>query len=65
MANITDIGDNPSRINIKPVQAGLFHMPTSTDEKPYLIGSKCRECGLISWPKRPVCPVYNLGSRLQ
>jgi uncharacterized OB-fold protein len=56
MANITNIDDNPSRINIKPVQTGLFHMPTSTDEKPYLIGSKCCKCGLISWPKRPVCP---------
>lgn len=42
---------------IVPVKEGLFHMPTSPDDRPYLIGSKCRECGLVFWPARVVCPL--------
>jgi uncharacterized OB-fold protein len=56
MAKIENSGKTESGKKVKPVQVGLFHMPASPEDKPYLIGSKCRECGLISWPKRPVCP---------
>jgi len=38
------------------LREGLFHLPTSPDEKPYLIGSKCRVCGNVFFPKRVVCP---------
>lgn len=41
----------------KPVRQGLFYQPTSPDEKPYLIGSKCSACGYVAFPKRPVCPI--------
>jgi len=39
-----------------PVREGFFHMPESAEDEPYLIGSKCRECGYVAWPSRPVCP---------
>ena len=39
-----------------PIEEGLFHIPSSADEKPYLIGEKCKKCGLKSFPKTPVCP---------
>lgn len=39
-----------------PVQEGLFYQPKSPEEKPYLIGAKCRVCGYISFPKLLVCP---------
>jgi uncharacterized OB-fold protein len=39
-----------------PVQTGLFYQPQSAAEKPYLIGSKCKVCGYISFPKVLVCP---------
>ncbi|MFC1535235.1 Zn-ribbon domain-containing OB-fold protein [Thermodesulfobacteriota bacterium] len=38
-----------------PVVEGLFYQPSSPDEKPYLIGSKCTQCGNIAFPKIPVC----------
>ena len=39
-----------------PVEEGLFVEPASSDEKPFLIGNKCKECGLTAFPKTPVCP---------
>jgi uncharacterized OB-fold protein len=42
---------------VVPVRAGLFHMPEGPDDEPYLIGSKCKECGLVFWPSRVVCPL--------
>jgi uncharacterized protein len=39
-----------------PIEEGLFYVPSSPAEKPYLIGSKCKECGNVTFPKRPVCP---------
>lgn len=39
-----------------PVQEGLFYLPSSPEEKPYLIGAKCRVCGYVSFPKLLVCP---------
>jgi uncharacterized protein len=56
MANSSNSSDAPLQKKIKPVKEGLFHIPNGKDDEPYLIGSKCRACGLISWPKRPVCP---------
>ncbi|MDO8567287.1 MAG: OB-fold domain-containing protein [Dehalococcoidales bacterium] len=35
---------------------GLFHIPESPDDQPYLIGSKCSNCGYIAFPKVMVCP---------
>ena len=38
-----------------PCWEGLWSMPSSGDEKPQLIGSKCPECGEIFFPVNPVC----------
>ena len=34
---------------------GFFHVPETPDDQPYLIGSKCRECGYACFPKKRVC----------
>jgi uncharacterized OB-fold protein len=39
-----------------PIEEGLFYQPTSSQEKPYLIGSKCNRCGNVTFPKMQVCP---------
>ena len=39
-----------------PIEEGLFDEAASSDERPYLIGNKCKECGLTAFPKTPVCP---------
>ena len=39
-----------------PVEEGLFVEAASGDDKPFLIGNKCKECGLTAFPKTPVCP---------
>lgn len=38
-----------------PIEEGLFYLPTSPEEKPYLIGSKCDVCGNVTFPKMQVC----------
>jgi uncharacterized OB-fold protein len=38
-----------------PLKPGLFHVPESSSEKPYLIGSKCSVCGYVCFPKKEVC----------
>jgi uncharacterized protein len=48
-----------------PVIAGLFYLPAFPTEKPYLIGSKCKLCGHVSFPKRVVCPVCVKGDTMQ
>ena len=40
-----------------PLKPGLFVQPKSEDEKPYLLGSRCRACGYLSFPKKEVCIV--------
>ena len=40
---------------VVPIGQGLFVLPTSPAEKPYLIGNKCRSCGEISFPSRVCC----------
>jgi uncharacterized OB-fold protein len=39
-----------------PVEEGLFYQPTSREEKPYLIASRCKECGYTCFPRLMVCP---------
>jgi uncharacterized OB-fold protein len=38
-----------------PIKVGWFHIPTSPEDKPYLIGSRCEHCGFISFPKTTIC----------
>ncbi len=47
-------GDNRKVADL-PIKEGLFHVPQSPDDKPYLIGSRCRVCGYSSFPKKEVC----------
>jgi uncharacterized protein len=37
----------------EPVAEGLFTWP---DDQPYLIGSRCRDCGVITFPAQRSCP---------
>lgn len=37
------------------IEEGLFVIPPSPSEKPYLIGSKCRSCGEVIFPPRRSC----------
>jgi len=41
-----------------PVLAGAWTTPSSSREKPQLIGNKCRSCGEVFFPKRSkkLCP---------
>ena len=38
------------------IEEGLFYQPTSPEERPYLIGSKCTLCSNVTFPKMQVCP---------
>ena len=40
-----------------PILPGLIHEATSPDDKSYLIGSRCRNCGRSFFPRRSVCRV--------
>ena len=40
-----------------PAVEGLFKEPESPGESPHLIGSKCKQCGFVAFPKNEVCPV--------
>ena len=38
-----------------PFKEGLFTIPKSKSEKTHLIGSRCKECGKIDFPKKSLC----------
>ena len=38
-----------------PIKEGWFHIPSSPEDQPYLVGSKCERCGYISFPKATIC----------
>jgi len=38
-----------------PFRKGLFHVPRSPGEKPYLLGSRCHVCGYTCFPSKVVC----------
>ncbi len=38
-----------------PIREGLFNIPSSPSEKPYLVGSRCRNCQEVMFPQRPIC----------
>jgi len=37
------------------LKEGLFHVPESPDDMPYLIGSRCRVCEYTTFPRKKVC----------
>jgi len=38
-----------------PLKPGLFKIPDKAGEEPYLIASKCKECGTYFFPIRVIC----------
>lgn len=42
--------------NCEVLIEGMFHVPDSTGDEPYLIGSRCDDCGVVQFPKMHVCP---------
>jgi uncharacterized OB-fold protein len=38
-----------------PIKKDLFHIPSKSNEKPYLLGSRCRVCGYTCFPRKEVC----------
>lgn len=45
-------------LDLSPVALlpGAFHIPERSSDQPYLIGSRCRACGRVLFPKKAVCP---------
>lgn len=39
------------------MDGGLFHVPQSPEDKPYLVGGICGQCGYTCFPPTKVCPV--------
>ena len=38
------------------VRPGILKFPSSPDERPLLIGGKCKSCGDVSFPRKHFCP---------
>ena len=38
------------------MEEGLFEVPSSPSDEPHLIGSKCKNCGEVVFPKQVGCP---------
>jgi uncharacterized OB-fold protein len=38
-----------------PIEAGFFTIPSEPDEAPRLLGSRCRRCSEVFFPRRAVC----------
>ncbi|MBW1813985.1 MAG: Zn-ribbon domain-containing OB-fold protein [Deltaproteobacteria bacterium] len=38
-----------------PLKPGIFKIPDDPNEKPYLLGSKCKKCGTHFFPSRVIC----------
>lgn len=50
------VGSNKSNEGeVKPIAEGLFTIPSSQEEKPHLIGTKCRSCGTFFFPREICC----------
>lgn len=40
----------------KLIKEGLIRFPQQPSEQPHLIGSRCRQCGYVAFPKKEICP---------
>jgi uncharacterized OB-fold protein len=38
-----------------PIEAGFFRIPADPSEPPRLLGSRCRRCGEVFFPRREAC----------
>jgi uncharacterized OB-fold protein len=48
-----------------PIREGFFVFPNRADGSPRLIGSKCRRCGDVVFPKRKLCTVCDSGELME
>ena len=48
-----------------PVEEGLFVEADTSDGKPYLLGNKCKKCGLTAFQKTPVCPTCQVPGTME
>jgi uncharacterized OB-fold protein len=46
---------------VRPLKEGLFEVSDSSAQNVHLVGSKCRDCGCVFFPKREIC--FNCGKR--
>ena len=46
---------------VRPLKEGLFEVSDSSPQNVHLVGSKCRDCGCVFFPKREIC--FNCGKR--
>lgn len=55
---MTDSEKKPTKQRDKQIliAEGLFTVPSSELDKPHLIGSKCKVCGEVVFPKQSGCP---------
>jgi uncharacterized OB-fold protein len=40
---------------IIPIREGIFRIPSESEGRPHLLGSRCKVCGRVSFPPRKVC----------
>jgi uncharacterized protein len=43
-----------------PLREGLFVIPSLPEEKPSLLGSRCKGCGKMAFPPRSVCSTCHI-----
>ena len=48
-----------------PLKQGLFHIPESQDDRPYLFGSRCRVCGYTCFPRKVICVRCRLDTTME
>jgi len=50
--------NDPDKLESKQIliNDGLFTIPSSPAEEPHLIGSKCKNCGEVVFPRQAGCP---------
>lgn len=49
------MGEEKASKDIRTIVEGMFVIPASSSEQPYLLGSRCRSCREVFFPRRIVC----------
>ncbi len=52
-------------VNETPIREGVFLFPKNEDDSPHLVGSRCRTCGDVVFPKRHLCTVCDSQERME
>ena len=48
------VEEKPTRKRV-PLKPGIFKIPDDPDQAPFLVASKCRDCGTYFFPMRKIC----------